>query len=704
VSDKVIPPNEIKPDYLSIVGLNPWPGHDSSSRVQMFSSHLAQKLVVKGMNQRRCQTGLEAEFGKYTFSVKMPVDATVIKPIERYRQTIGRDSIAINPQTVVLYEDNSNGQIGCINLTNYCSYHQYFGFEYKKTPEINKLSPGQAIPKDTVFLDSPGKTKDGNYMYGVELNMAFMSHPAVAEDGIVICEDVLDKLSFKIYETRVVEFGSSRYPLNLYGTVDNFKSFPEIGERIRSDGILMALRQYDKNIAPVEQSIHDLMEVDMTFDRITYGAGPGGKIVDIRVYHDDDPQSPTPLGMDGQIEKYLIAKRNFYSQIVDEYKRLKKARGDRLSLTPELHRLVVEALGVIDNDQNNRLQKLYRKSPLDDYRLEFVIEYEIKPNIGYKISDLHGGKGVVVHIAKPDDMPVDEAGNRADIIMDGNSTVSRMNLGRLYEHFINATSRDVTKGVINILGVDKNSKNLVSDFYNKISNDTVFNTAYNYLLGYYEITSPRMFDYYSNIQMEEKQNHLLHIVKDGVYLYIPTDNPPDSEDIISEIQEKYPSTYGPVTYKNTKGQTFKTKTNVRIASVYMILLEKIGDDWAAVSSGKLQNFGILSQLTKSDKYNQPTRNQAVRAIGETEARIFVSYCGQPLIAELMDRNNNPITHKNIVWNILTNTNPSNIDFAVDRTKIGYGGAKPLQLVNHIALCGGFKFTYKPEALNWNKIK
>ena len=301
-------------------------------------------------------------------------------------------------------------------------------------------------------------------------------------------------------------------------------------------------------------------------------------------------------------------------------------------------------------------------------------------------------------------MPVDEAGNRADIIMDGNSTVSRMNLGRLYEHFINATSRDVTKGVINILGVDKNSKNLVSDFYNKISNDTVFNTAYNYLLGYYEITSPRMFDYYSNIQMEEKQNHLLHIVKDGSYLYIPTDNPPDSEDIISEIQEKYPSTYGPVTYKNTKGQTFKTKTNVRIASVYMILLEKIGDDWAAVSSGKLQNFGILSQLTKSDKYNQPTRNQAVRAIGETEARIFVSYCGQPLIAELMDRNNNPITHKNIVWNILTNTNPSNIDFAVDRTKIGYGGAKPLQLVNHIALCGGFKFTYKPEALNWNKIK
>ena len=87
MSDKVIPPNEIKPDYLSIVGLNPWPGHDSSSRVQMFSSHLAQKLVVKGMNQRRCQTGLEAEFGKYTFSVKMPVDATVIKPIERYRQT-----------------------------------------------------------------------------------------------------------------------------------------------------------------------------------------------------------------------------------------------------------------------------------------------------------------------------------------------------------------------------------------------------------------------------------------------------------------------------------------------------------------------------------------------------------------------------------------------------------------------------------------
>jgi DNA-directed RNA polymerase beta subunit len=44
-------------------------------------------------------------------------------------------------------------------------------------------------------------------------------------------------------------------------------------------------------------------------------------------------------------------------------------------------------------------------------------------------------------IAKPEDMPVDQNGNRADIIMDPNSTVSRMNLGRVYEMYINITTK-----------------------------------------------------------------------------------------------------------------------------------------------------------------------------------------------------------------------------------------------------------------------
>ena len=383
-------PNQLRPDLMSVCALNPWPGHDSSSRIQMFASHLGQKLVIKGATERRCQTGLEAEFAKYTFSVKMPCDGRVIKVIHRYNKTVGKDSISMNPQTVVIYENEETNEIGMINIPLYCSYHQYFGFEYKAKPELNKLVPGQFIAKDTIFMDSPAVTDDGGYMFGTEINMAFMSHPSVSEDGIMICEDALDKFKFKIYENRVIEWGSKRFPLNLYGTAEDFKPFPEIGEYIRDDGVLMILRNFDKGLAPVEQSIYDLMEPDFIFDKAMYVSGPGGKIVDIRVHHEDNVQSPTPMGMEMQIEKYDKARKSFYTEIISEYKRLKKARGDSLVLTPEFSRLIVEGLTATDTGENQRINKLYRHTPIDDYRVEFVIEYEVTPTIGFKLTDCHG--------------------------------------------------------------------------------------------------------------------------------------------------------------------------------------------------------------------------------------------------------------------------------------------------------------------------
>ena len=125
----------------------------------------------------------------------------------------------------------------------------------------------------------------------------------------------------------------------------------------------------------------------------------------------------------------------------------------------------------------------------------------------------------------------------------------------------------------------------------------------------------------------------------------------------------------------------------------MMLLEKIGDDWASVSSGRLQHFGVLSPMTKNEKYSMPFRNSPVRTIGETEGRIFVSYCGREAVAEMMDRNNSPVTHKAVVNSILTSTHPSNIDVAVDRNIIQLGASKPLAIMNHISLCAGWKLKH-----------
>jgi hypothetical protein len=382
-------PNQLKPNLLSVCGLNPWPGHVSSSRVQMFSSHLAQCLVIKGATERRNQTGMEAEFGKYTFNVKMPVDGEIIKIFKRYQTKLGNDTIRENPQTILMYEDHHTKEIGIVNLTNYFSNHQYFGFEYVPQPALKGLHAGAFVAKDTIFLESPNITKNGGYKYGRECNIAYMSHPAISEDGILICRDVLDLFKFKIYETRVVEWGSRKFPLNLYGDETNFKGFPDIGDPVREDGLLMCLRPYDDKMAPVEQSIYDLQEPDFIFDKATY-APAGGKVIDIRVYHDNSPvEEIENFPMENQPNKYNTERIRFYKEIVAEVKRLYKLRGESLRITPELQQLMVTAQVAIDSDQK-RINKLYRQVPLDDWRVEFTIEYEITPNVGFKATDCVG--------------------------------------------------------------------------------------------------------------------------------------------------------------------------------------------------------------------------------------------------------------------------------------------------------------------------
>lgn len=690
-------PNEINGKWLGACGLNPFHQHNSSARIQMFGSHLGQMLTISGSTPRMIQTGSEREYGKYTFRIEMPCNGLILEVIERYPPTMGAGSIQGNPETVVIYEDIETKEIGIIRLTEYCSNHQYFGFRYAKKPGLNQLRVGATVAKGVVFLDSPSIKDEGEYAYGLQANVAYMTMPGTSEDGFIVSEDFLPKVGFRTYESRAIDWGKKKFALNLYGDENNYKPFPDVGDLVRADGVLMALRSYEPlELAVVEQGIHSTRQIDYTFDTTVYANGPGGRVVDVRIHHDAADFNYAERHMDGQMQKYDNARRHFYAKILDTWKRLKHRRGDSLQITPEFHQLVVHSQSIVSEGGKARVSKLYRNAPLDLYRVEIVVEYDVVPNIGFKLTDVHGGKGVICQIKKPHEMPIDQDGNRADIIVDPNGTINRANPGRLYEQYISASARDTHKRLCAKLSVNPFAKQILA--YNAISKlpKEVVEDAYSYLLEFYAIVSPRMRSWFDEGKIEATPiEYLSEVVEKGCSLYIPTDNEPMTQDIVTALEQKYRPTYGPVTYIGNSGTPVTTVNNVRIGSQYFLLLEKTGDDWSAVSSGKLQHFGVLSQLTRGDKYAKPARNQAVRGAGEAEVRIFVSYIGPTFVAEIMDRNNNPKTHKAMVENLLKSETPGNVDKLVDRRSISYGGSKPLQLLKHVLQCGGIKYSYKP---------
>lgn len=382
---------ELRADLFSVSAMNPFPGHISASRIQMFASHLSQKLNILEPTLRYTQTGMEYEFGKSTLNIKMSHNAGIIRVIPRYTQTMDKNSIEENPQDIVIYEDRDTNKIHILDIPRFCSYHQHFGFDYVKGDVYDKIYPQSFVPKDSVIVDAPSKAKNGGYMFARDIAVAFMSHESIAEDGIMICRDVLDKFKYKTYETRVVEWGAKKFPLNLYGSIDKYKAFPDIGDYLRDDNMLMAFRTLDKTLAPVEQNVYEMMMVNQNFDKVVYGAGPGGKIIDIKVYASSEAGTNTLEGTDEQIEKYKNATDVFYTKIFEEYQRLRKERGNNLKISEEFHRLLVEAQGAIKPLTNPRLIKLHKRVPIDDYRVEFTIEYTHTPRDGSKFTDCAGG-------------------------------------------------------------------------------------------------------------------------------------------------------------------------------------------------------------------------------------------------------------------------------------------------------------------------
>jgi hypothetical protein len=166
--------------------------------------------------------------------------------------------------------------------------------------------------------------------------------------------------------------------------------------------------------------------------------------------------------------------------------------------------------------------------------------------------------------------------------------------------------------------------------------------------------------------------------------------------MVKALEQYYPQTFSTVTYKTEEGKVEETIQKIRISSLYMLLLEKIADDGSSVASARMQHSGVLSPVTRSEKFAHPHRNSPTKTVGETENSIHACYVGRMGIAETMDRNNNPLAHRMMYGNILSSMKPTDIQVSVDRNIVPLGGSKAIQLFTHICMCMGFKPTYIPE--------
>lgn len=286
------------------------------------------------------------------------------------------------------------------------------------------------------------------------------------------------------------------------------------------------------------------------------------------------------------------------------------------------------------------------------------------------------------------EMPYDNFGNRADVIMDPSSVPSRMNAGRLYEQYFNAISRHTKKQVINMLGN-------VQDV--SVCNDSQINQAFDVVLGLLKIIGTEQYDGYKQIKdRETKEVVLQEIIDKELFLLYKISSAKKPYQISLEVQGTMYEP--PIDHINIKSNgMFKPSIDkIMIAPLYVILLAKTADNFLSTASAKTNHYGLPIGVGNTGKHRLPWRNSPVKILSETETRLFLAYGSRLGVAELKDRGNAMETHEHVYRNILNARTPTNIDRVVDRNKIPYGGDAALALVNDIFNAGGISIEYVPD--------
>lgn len=668
--------NELLPQLMGVGALNAYIRSISASRIAMYCSHIGQSLVVAGATVNRTVTGVEREYAKDDHCVRFPCDAEVIRVIHKYPRSLLHEAVRDNTVTAVIFHnlEKENREVDVLFIENYHSLHKDFGFNYVFTDNYYRLKEHERYRKGDVLANSPIVTRNGDYAFGIEAQVAMMSIPNIIEDGVVISDEFANKLKTKGYGTRTINWGANNIPLNLYGDPKNpseYKAFPNVGEYVNHTGVLFATRTIDDINAVPLMSRKSLSSIDF-FDKPVH-AIPGAKVIDVIVYKGNRPRTSMPKAMEEQLRYYHNKTFNFYKTLNEEHYKLKRKYGENLVLSPRLSNTLVKAEVYNKLDSSPYVTPRYQKRPLEEWMVEIVFEYDIIPTVGFKLTGMHGDKGVICDVWPKADMPTDCTGNVADVVTDFDSTTKRMNPGRTYEAYISSSSRVTANNVAQMLK-DKQPMEEIWD----------------YLLNFYSIVSPLMLPYLERLETDLKVQHLMDVATDGIYRFQPTNNPVDYPTVIDQLRKQYPAPYGPVRYRNAKGKIVTTKSNVLIGGMYLLLLEKIGNTWQAVASPKLQHYGIPAKLSNADKYAAPGRLNPVRIFGESEVRLISAICGGDITADILDQSNNPIVHREITNTILTADQPTNIGKIIDRNKFPVGNGRILTMVRHILECAGIK--------------
>ena len=636
----------VRPEYLGMQTLlSPFAQHSSAQRLLMFGSHSAQSMVIEGSEQPRCMTGYENMVGQYEFSKnRIDQDIVIRKVIPKFNPSAFKESaMDVIPSWTVIYTAE-DGKVHCMDVSTYTFLHDGFGYYNQMLClQEERLHPGNLIPKGTKLTTSPSHKGD-RWCMGTNANVIYMGEWGSTEDACIVSRSLAEKgTNLAILQTKLT-IGVDDIPLDLYGDGINYKCFPNIGEYVRPDGVLIGLRRNSESTFVSDMLPSRLREAELIHDEL-HKAPPGAMVIDVDVYLNRQAFEKMKDRDDSIYKQFLDfhkAHEYYHNSVLDAYREFCSKEGENLPWSPEFNTLVVRSACLSNNKKFvGKSIKLYdARDPVEFITIVLTYAYKRKITLGSKLTDRCGGKGVVSEIRPDECMPVDDNGIRADIIMTPPSMVNRMNPAQAMEQFWNRAALQVMRNVrTNILGIDRDAQ--MEDWTQDPGVRKNFKQIFEYIIDFFNDFRPAYAKFMREIHTSDKDKFefICACMKEGLYLINAYRTPNTPEDVL-KVTKKYGIVKTPVTYKvmnkdTGEWHTVRTRKPMLIGSKYLMHLGKLpSGSISAVALGHVNQHEIPIKPKSKHIKSQNVIGLTPQKFGEDETCIMNMSIGPRAIARL----------------------------------------------------------------------
>lgn len=633
-------------EVLGRSSLQPCENKNSSSRKTMAANHKKQAKCLKNPEFPLLSTGNENLYGqKSSAFIEAESDLRIIGKISRF-------SMYPDHEYYLIVID-SNNKISMIERKAYVHTTETFGYLWNND-YLDNIEEGNVIPNGTVYKKSRSFDDFNNYRAGTNVMSCYMATANTTQDPVIISKECQKKLSTPVFKEVEIKINDNDVFLNLYGNNDVYKAFPDLGEDVK-DGILCSIRKANTDTMPFELSVENIQNIMISDETIITGKA---KVIDIKIFSNkqicpDKEEGELYNVFEGQLKSYIDDEMRFCRQFVDMMKNY--INNSDYEIDYQLRKM-----NAICRKKLNGCQFIEDGKVSSNMKIIFTVYIEHTIDVGDKVSNRFGGKGVISEIRPVELMPKLPDGTPIDIIWDESTCFSRLNLGQLSELSINRISR----GILDYLDM------------NVLSTDQMIDE----LIRYYRLLSDPLADYmkqaFESCTTDDEVNSLLNSFlspsdengRRGIYIQVRPISESISIDTIGNIYKEFPYIKQEkllIPIQNSDG-TYRMVESDKPSTVgeqYIYVLKQEAEEKHSATSTSSTNNKDENSKSKDAKECRAAITQTPIRMGEMETKILGHIPVETLVYYTMIVSTSPVGRRGVEE--MLSGDPYNVDIKLN---------------------------------------